>query len=175
RDHRRRDGRTRRMRDAQQRPLRARRRKRSRRRARPNGIPPGEENIAPARSAFLVTWKEAAMNPQETERQTTKLLLTLRRELEQRITNEEIMTVGRAHYAKLSRQATITDYIPLLVYRQTKEQLTLAEGRSDRRQQPASVGTQRAPERRPGNPRRQHWPLRLTRGPVARASKSRTA
>jgi hypothetical protein len=105
------------------------------------------------------------MNSEELERQTTRLLQTLRQELDQRITDEQIITTGQAHYRQLSNQATITDYIPLLVYRQTKEQLTRPQSRPDPRRKAATAPTRRAPERRPGNPRRQRWPRRTAREP----------
>jgi hypothetical protein len=65
------------------------------------------------------------MTPEELERQTARQLDNLRQELEEIVTADTVVRVGREHYAELCRQATITDFIPLLVYRFTKDELTV--------------------------------------------------
>ena len=70
---------------------------------------------------------ERALTVEELERQTARQLDALRRELRETGSlgdtgSHEIDVVGRAHFDRLLREATITDFIPLLVYRLTKEE-----------------------------------------------------
>ena len=57
------------------------------------------------------------------EAHTAALLDALRRELGPDGSADRIKAVGRHHYERLLADATITDYIPLLVYRFTREDL----------------------------------------------------
>jgi hypothetical protein len=63
------------------------------------------------------------MDALELERQTAHQLTKLRRELADRIVSEQITAVGQAQYDALREHATVTDFIPLLVYRFTKNEL----------------------------------------------------
>ena len=63
------------------------------------------------------------MDAPELERQTAHQLTKLRRELAGRITSDQITAVGRARYDILCEHATVNDFIPLLVYRFTKDEV----------------------------------------------------
>jgi hypothetical protein len=63
------------------------------------------------------------MTPDDLERQTARGLDALRYELGDRVTAEEVAAVGRRQFERLIRDATITDFIPLLVYRCAKDEL----------------------------------------------------
>jgi hypothetical protein len=67
------------------------------------------------------------MTSQELERQTAAGLDALRRELEPEIPPERVTTVGHQHFERLRCHATVTDFIPLLVYRLTREELLYGE------------------------------------------------
>jgi hypothetical protein len=69
----------------------------------------------------------AALTPEELERQTKGRLDALRSELGDRVAPEQVAVVGRRHFERLSRHATVTDFIPLLVYRFTREELLYRE------------------------------------------------
>ena len=56
-------------------------------------------------------------------RSTARLLDALGRELRPDGDTDWLVARGRHHLERLLAQATITDYIPLLVYRSTKEDL----------------------------------------------------
>ena len=59
----------------------------------------------------------------ELERQTERRLDALFEELDGHVDSVTVAYVGRFHFDRLVRHATVTDYIPLLVYRCTKEDL----------------------------------------------------
>jgi hypothetical protein len=65
--------------------------------------------------------------PKELERQTVGRLDVLREELSTTVPPEHVNAVGRRHFERLSRHATVTDFIPLLVYRFTREELLYGE------------------------------------------------
>jgi hypothetical protein len=69
------------------------------------------------------------MTQQELERQTTARLEWLQTELRGSVEPARVTTVGRRHFDRLSRGATVTDFIPLLVYRLTREELLREEPR----------------------------------------------
>jgi hypothetical protein len=64
---------------------------------------------------------------QDVERQTRKLLDRLRRELADTCNSDQVGRVGRSYYEHLSREATVTEFIPVLVYRYTKDELAGCE------------------------------------------------
>ena len=64
------------------------------------------------------------LTPKELEHQTIGRLDALREELRTTVVPpEHVHAVGRRHFERLSRHATVTDFIPLLVYRFTREEL----------------------------------------------------
>ena len=63
------------------------------------------------------------MTSEEIERQTDSLLTQLYQELGGRISAERIASIGRRHYETLLNGAAIGDFVPLFVYRFTKEEL----------------------------------------------------
>jgi hypothetical protein len=66
------------------------------------------------------------MNVEQVERHTKRELEALARELEGTVPAEVVMQVGRRRLQTLRARARIYDFIPLLVYRQTREELTAA-------------------------------------------------
>jgi len=75
---------------------------------------------------------------QTLETQTAHLLDALRRELGPGGEADRVTALGRHHYERLLAHATITDYVPLLVYRSTREEL-LAARRKRERQPPSEA------------------------------------
>jgi len=65
------------------------------------------------------------MTRQELEKLTRSRLDALHRELGGRVSPDEVRSVGTRHFERLCRQASIFDYVPLLVYRSTKDELLL--------------------------------------------------
>jgi len=63
------------------------------------------------------------MTPQELEEQTAKGLDNLRRELVGSVPGERVAEVGHAHFERISSNASIPDFVPLLVYRYAREEL----------------------------------------------------
>ena len=63
------------------------------------------------------------MTSEEIERQSDRLLSQLHNELGGAIEPERIAVIGRGHYDSLVQNAAINDFVPLLVYRFTKEEL----------------------------------------------------
>jgi hypothetical protein len=63
------------------------------------------------------------MTPQELDRQTVKVIDSLQRELGAFFSPDQVRAIGHDHYERLRRNATINEFIPLLVYRYTKEDL----------------------------------------------------
>jgi hypothetical protein len=63
------------------------------------------------------------VNSQEVERLTAQQLDKLHRELADTVTPDDIARVGKEHYDTLCQRAAVTDFIPLLVYRFTKDDL----------------------------------------------------
>lgn len=66
------------------------------------------------------------MTQEELERQLERLLHDLARDVGDGVAAERIGAVAVGHYERLRREATINDFIPLLVYRLTKEELVRA-------------------------------------------------
>jgi hypothetical protein len=65
------------------------------------------------------------MTAQELERVTARRLEALNHELAGRVAPDRVSAVGQRHFERLRRHARITDYIPLLVYRCTKDELLI--------------------------------------------------
>jgi hypothetical protein len=65
----------------------------------------------------------ATTSRQDLEAQTNRLLDTLHRELQPPTTADQITALGQHHFQRLLANATITEFIPLLVYRATKQDL----------------------------------------------------
>jgi hypothetical protein len=63
------------------------------------------------------------VHPRELEHQIERRLDSLHRELAPRVTREDVATLGRYHADRLLAHATVTDYVPLLVYRATRDDL----------------------------------------------------
>lgn len=63
------------------------------------------------------------MTTEELAHQTARQLEALRRELAGTPGAEHVSVVGNGHFERLTQEATIPDFIPLLVYRFTKEEL----------------------------------------------------
>jgi hypothetical protein len=63
------------------------------------------------------------LSPEELEQQIAHRLAGLHRELGPTVPTHRLTTLGRYHTDRLLAQATITDYIPLLAYRATREDL----------------------------------------------------
>jgi hypothetical protein len=80
------------------------------------------------RSWTVEVWRNKGddMNAQQLKRHTERELETLARELEDTVPAEVVMQVGRRRFEALRARARIYDFIPLLVYRQTREELTAA-------------------------------------------------
>lgn len=66
------------------------------------------------------------MTRQELEKLTSSRLDALHREPGDQVDRGRLTAIGRRHYERLRGQATIFDFIPLLVYRSTKDELLLA-------------------------------------------------
>ena len=64
------------------------------------------------------------MTTEELERQIDRVLHSLREHAGDGIDAARVHAVGLAHYESLHRHAAINDFIPLLVYRYAKEELT---------------------------------------------------
>ena len=69
------------------------------------------------------------MSTDELERQMDKIFDDLRRELGETVAAEQITAIGTDKFERLSACAEINDFIPLLVYRFTKEELVNATRR----------------------------------------------
>jgi hypothetical protein len=65
----------------------------------------------------------ARFSREELEDQTARRLEALRREFGGDVPPDRIAAVGSFHFERLLSRATVTDFIPLLVYRCTKEEL----------------------------------------------------
>lgn len=63
------------------------------------------------------------MNARELERQLDKVFSDLVRDLGDNAAADHVTTIGHDHYERLIRDATVHDFIPLLVYRFTREEL----------------------------------------------------
>jgi formylmethanofuran dehydrogenase subunit A len=64
------------------------------------------------------------VTPEDLERQIDRVLDSLRQHAGDGIDAARVRAVGLAHYKSLHRHATINDFIPLLVYRHAKEELS---------------------------------------------------
>jgi predicted Co/Zn/Cd cation transporter (cation efflux family) len=71
----------------------------------------------------MTATKETSMTPEELERQTKHQLDNLCAELAGTSSADHVARIGRRHYVALRREATIVDFIPLFVYRFTKDEL----------------------------------------------------
>jgi hypothetical protein len=60
---------------------------------------------------------------EELDRQVTRIVDDLCRECSPDVSAEQVDEIVHAHYGRLMQEATINDFIPLLVHRHTKEQL----------------------------------------------------
>jgi len=69
-----------------------------------------------------------ARHPSDLEHQIAHRLDALQRELGAAVPHDHLLAVGSYHTQRLLAHATITDFIPLLVYRFTKEELLSADG-----------------------------------------------
>ncbi len=63
------------------------------------------------------------MTKVELETSLDRGLLLLRREFEGVVETERLVETGHDRFESLYRQATITEFIPLLVYRQIRDEL----------------------------------------------------
>jgi hypothetical protein len=63
------------------------------------------------------------MTDDELEAQMDRLFRELQRTFEGSVPAEWVDAVGHAYYERLRREAKVNDFIPLLVYRLTKEEL----------------------------------------------------
>ena len=70
------------------------------------------------------------LTPEELERQTAARLNALKRELGDGVTAAHVDAVGRRHFERLRRTATVTDFVPLFVYRFVREELVYADSDS---------------------------------------------
>jgi len=70
------------------------------------------------------------MDERELKAHLERGLESLRREFAGKVPTEEVTQIGNEHFEELLEHATITDFIPLLVYRHTREELL--EVRSER-------------------------------------------
>jgi hypothetical protein len=67
--------------------------------------------------------KDHLVNREALDRQVARQLDLLARELAGTIPPEEIHSVGAQHLERLTRTAKIGDFVPLLVYRFTRDEL----------------------------------------------------
>ena len=67
------------------------------------------------------------MNEEELQIHLERGLENLRREFADRVPAEHVTRIGRDRFERLIENAKIIDFIPLLVYRQTREALLVAE------------------------------------------------
>ena len=61
------------------------------------------------------------MNARELEPQLDKVFSDLVRDLGEVSPADQVTTIGHDHYERLRRDATVNDFIPLLLYRFTRE------------------------------------------------------
>ena len=73
------------------------------------------------------------MNDEELHVHVERGLENLRREFAHKVTADQVTRIGKDRFEKLITDAKIIDFIPLLVYRQTREVLLVCEpGELDR-------------------------------------------
>jgi hypothetical protein len=70
------------------------------------------------------------MTTEQLEVQMEHTLKSLVVDLGDEASAEQVLAVGSSHFERLQRDAAINDFIPLLVYRFTREEL-VAAGRGD--------------------------------------------
>ncbi len=63
------------------------------------------------------------MNAATLDHQVERQLESLRREFAHDVPASQVTAIGRAHFHQLSADARIPDFIPVLVYRFTREEL----------------------------------------------------
>jgi hypothetical protein len=68
------------------------------------------------------------MRSEELERQMERFLHSLQEELNGRVERERVAAVTAARFESVRREASINDFIPLLVHRFTREELVAAGG-----------------------------------------------
>jgi hypothetical protein len=73
----------------------------------------------------------ARLSQDDLDRQISSRLAALHRELASTVPIERVTSLGRFHTERLLSTATITDFVPLLVYRATKEDVLHGENRGD--------------------------------------------
>ena len=71
--------------------------------------------------------RQVILDREPLERLTARRLEALSRDLEGRVSTDTVVAVGRGHFERLLDRARFGDFIPLLVYRFTKEDLLAAE------------------------------------------------
>lgn len=67
------------------------------------------------------------MNDEELHIHTERGLESLRREFAGKVTAEHVTSIGRDRFERLTRDAKIVEFIPLLVYRETREALLASQ------------------------------------------------
>jgi len=67
------------------------------------------------------------VNEEELQIHLERGLENLRREFADKVPAEQVTRIGRDRFERLVENAKIVDFIPLLVYRQTREALLVAE------------------------------------------------
>ena len=67
------------------------------------------------------------MNEEELQVHLERGLEHLRREFADKVPPEQVTRIGRDRFERLIENARILDFIPLLVYRQTREALLVAQ------------------------------------------------
>jgi hypothetical protein len=70
------------------------------------------------------------MTTEQLDVQMDHILKSLVVDLGREVSAEQVLAVGTSHFERLQRDAAINDFIPLLVYRFTREEL-VAAGRAD--------------------------------------------
>ena len=69
------------------------------------------------------------MDSDELDAHVARGLEELQREFSDRVSDEAVTEIGMLRYRALQTAATINDFIPLLVYRQTREELVTIDHR----------------------------------------------
>jgi hypothetical protein len=67
------------------------------------------------------------VNEQELITHIERGLAALQREFADKVRADHVLEIGKDRFEALREHATITDFIPLLVYRQTREELLVCE------------------------------------------------
>ena len=83
------------------------------------------------------------MNLEELHVHIERGLETLRREFADTITAEHVTSIGNNRFERLIKDAKIVEFIPLLVYRETREALLVSQPDAFDREPIAPVGNRR--------------------------------